>query len=548
MAYGGLGGLSDNYQTPEVMNGTAAAQAAGSTAPAMPPAPLPAVQPTLPAAPPPQQNDGGLPSWEGNPLGRIGFILSSAAAGLQGRELPIVEVRRQQAAQRQQALQTLSATMTLSEHLNEMDPSTANQFLAANQQTLADAGIPLDALKQASSASPEMKANAELLVNGPETYATLASLAGSPDPRKVLKFAETDIGKQIIGSAASDSVLGKHKAFMSALEEGGHGEDLRAAMADKVLTPEEYVHLAGLFPKDSPFYTNLAEKNQILTNEGLQQSLGITPTDVAKSQQNALFANQLQQGNLALEHKYRLSERQAPAAPELIQLQNARDAATDPKRKAEIQALIDKTTTSGGGQQDYVNVMGGDGKVQSYIKGTPEAVAAVKTPGSRVVGATLTGQNVTEAQRRNDSLYSVTATALPVALENFDALTKTGAQILARGGDAGFAMQTPEYQKAENAVKTIVRNYLYSVSGQNATEGEVAAQTSILMPRMGEDPSSVALKKQQLSTYVQAIKMGGSSSASAPDTGVGTATSPPPPATDGSTKKWKIVNGVLVPD
>lgn len=53
----------------------------------------------------------GAPSFQNNPLGAIGLVLSNFSAGLRGDELPTERIRRDMLAQRQVELQQLRATM-----------------------------------------------------------------------------------------------------------------------------------------------------------------------------------------------------------------------------------------------------------------------------------------------------------------------------------------------------------------------------------------------------------------------------------------------------
>lgn len=161
-------------------------------------------------------------------------------------------------------------------------------------------------------------------------------------------------------------------------------------------------------------------------------------------------------------------------------------------------------------------------------------------PGSgtwdKLGGSKPTG--TTEAVRRNKQLYSVVAPEVDNLLGNdktpgkFDALSGTSNQLLDAGGglvrsmtgvDPSNYATSGAYQSAKNSIKVIVANYLYSVSGATATPGEVENQVSVLLPKLGEDPTSVAEKKQRIQTMVEAIKH-----AAMVEDAPGGATIPPP--------------------
>jgi len=161
----------------------------------------------------------------------------------------------------------------------------------------------------------------------------------------------------------------------------------------------------------------------------------------------------------------------------------------------------------GGGSVEYTNVMNDKGQVQAYIKGSPEADAAVKTPGSRVVGATLTGTgaNVTEQQRRAQMQYSVVQPEAATLAKTWPALSDQMGQLINKGGNATNFLQGGDYQRARNAVRTIVASWLYVSSGATANPGEVETQTEALMPQFGDDASTVADKQRRIQTYIDSI-------------------------------------------
>ncbi|TPM33738.1 hypothetical protein FJ955_03080 [Mesorhizobium sp. B2-2-2] len=128
----------------------------------------------------------------------------------------------------------------------------------------------------------------------------------------------------------------------------------------------------------------------------------------------------------------------------------------------------------------------------------------------------------TEAQARNQQLYQVAAPELKIVEDNFSALSNLPDQAwnAIPGGDNYGAnyMQTPEFQRANNSLRTIIATYLYSTSGATANPGEVANQASILMPKPGEAPASVKDKLARVRTMVDAIRTatGGGQAGAAP--------------------------------
>lgn len=116
---------------------------------------------------------------------------------------------------------------------------------------------------------------------------------------------------------------------------------------------------------------------------------------------------------------------------------------------------------------------------------------------------------LSEAERKNQSLFSVIKPELQVVEDNYDALTDTKNQAYSKLPFSEFAT-TPEYQKAANSLQTIVSSYLYSVSGATATPEEVRKQTDILTPRPGESKESIENKKRRVRTMVNAVAQAGS--------------------------------------
>ncbi|WP_197901952.1 hypothetical protein [Rhizobium favelukesii] len=141
----------------------------------------------------------------------------------------------------------------------------------------------------------------------------------------------------------------------------------------------------------------------------------------------------------------------------------------------------------------------------------PQATDAVSSNNAGIIP--LTGGKpqklLSEAERKNQSLFSVIKPELKTVEDNYDALSELGNQAYSKLPFSEFAT-TPEYQKAANSLQTIVSSYLYSVSGATATPEEVRKQTDILTPRPGESKESIDNKKRRVRTMVNAVAQAGS--------------------------------------
>lgn len=130
-----------------------------------------------------------------------------------------------------------------------------------------------------------------------------------------------------------------------------------------------------------------------------------------------------------------------------------------------------------------------------------------------------TSKPPTEGQRRNTQLSTVAEPLLKSVEENWAALTDPGNQMVGANtplGAPGFALTTPEYQKAQNAIRTIAQSYLYSVSGAAATDAETQKIVESVTPRFGESEASANEKKALLRRMVESIKAAGGGSATSP--------------------------------
>lgn len=122
----------------------------------------------------------------------------------------------------------------------------------------------------------------------------------------------------------------------------------------------------------------------------------------------------------------------------------------------------------------------------------------------------------TDAQRRAGSLYSVVEPDAKLLLGTdpsnpgiFDALGDGGSQVwnAGIGGIAPFrGLASQDYQKATDAVTSIVQSYMYVTSGASAPAEEVSKNVALLTPQFGDSKERKEEKKRRLATYVDAIR------------------------------------------
>jgi hypothetical protein len=113
----------------------------------------------------------------------------------------------------------------------------------------------------------------------------------------------------------------------------------------------------------------------------------------------------------------------------------------------------------------------------------------------------------TAAAAQAQYLYGIAQPELPIVEETFPALTELGNQIAARGGDATYWATSPEYQRASNALRVIIQNYLYSVTGAAAPQGEVDNWFNSVMPRIGESAPAIADKLQRVRNMIEQMRV-----------------------------------------
>jgi len=115
----------------------------------------------------------------------------------------------------------------------------------------------------------------------------------------------------------------------------------------------------------------------------------------------------------------------------------------------------------------------------------------------------------TEDMLKNRQLLSVVSPQLTILDTTFADLAKPENQIgagLTPEKYQNYAV-SPGYQRARDALRTVISSYLYSVSGATANPGEVETQTDILMPKLGEDATTTADKRARIKLMADAIKI-----------------------------------------
>jgi hypothetical protein len=157
---------------------------------------------------------------------------------------------------------------------------------------------------------------------------------------------------------------------------------------------------------------------------------------------------------------------------------------------------------------------------QGGVAGAAQPVApAAGSPAAPVggggVGTPITGpkttkpEKPTEAEARNEGLLKVVEKELPVLMETFKSLGEPRNLI----GDAagrrlgGYrGLTTESYQRGHDALKSLAKSYLYSVSGAAASDKETEDLAMQAMPRPGEGDAARQAKLDRVNTWVEAIR------------------------------------------
>lgn len=132
------------------------------------------------------------------------------------------------------------------------------------------------------------------------------------------------------------------------------------------------------------------------------------------------------------------------------------------------------------------------------------------------------GKGQTEDVRKTQELHQMASADLQTAMQDYDALGSTWAQLKAKL-PFGNVLQSEPYQRAENAARSIISSYLYSVSGAQITEAELQRQLQMVMPALGDSVGTKADKRARMQRMVEAlaarggIKMDGTAGAAKDD-------------------------------
>lgn len=139
------------------------------------------------------------------------------------------------------------------------------------------------------------------------------------------------------------------------------------------------------------------------------------------------------------------------------------------------------------------------------------AGASLMKPSGEVLGTAPPNPGAgkpTEAAVRNGQLFSVAAPELGIVNQTFGSLADPTNQIIGKAGLPGNLVASAPYQRARGAISTIIATYLYSVSGATANPGEVANQTEILTPKLGDKADVIRDKLERVNRMVNSIKIG----------------------------------------
>lgn len=154
---------------------------------------------------------------------------------------------------------------------------------------------------------------------------------------------------------------------------------------------------------------------------------------------------------------------------------------------------------------------------------TPAPGPAPASPNGVKSGAAIPGTTKppNEAQQRNRQLYAVVQPELATIEQNFSALSDPNNQAWSHLPIGAEYMTSPEFQRAQNSINTIIASYLYSVSGATASPAEVEKQAAVLTPKLGESKQSIDDKLARIRTMVDAIKNNRGDNADEPSGDVG---------------------------
>lgn len=131
----------------------------------------------------------------------------------------------------------------------------------------------------------------------------------------------------------------------------------------------------------------------------------------------------------------------------------------------------------------------------------------VPTQGPGVIPGT---QPFNESQSRATDLASMAIPDLATAVASYPALANPrdmALQALSNIDPTGIAhgQQSPEYQRAYSATRSVISNLLYTVSGAAIGDKELERKIDDLMPQLGDKPPVISDKMNRLGNYVMSI-------------------------------------------
>lgn len=120
----------------------------------------------------------------------------------------------------------------------------------------------------------------------------------------------------------------------------------------------------------------------------------------------------------------------------------------------------------------------------------------------------------TESQIKGEAILAGTKGSIQPALNNFGELSdwrNTSANTLNAlplgiGSGLARALKSTKGQVGEDAVRNIVTNYIYALSGAQAPETEVQRNMALVMPNMTDGAEAIAAKKARLGDMIETLK------------------------------------------
>lgn len=150
---------------------------------------------------------------------------------------------------------------------------------------------------------------------------------------------------------------------------------------------------------------------------------------------------------------------------------------------------------------EYKNV-NENGKVSTLPVG-PQLDAAIAR------GAVITGTTtqLTEAQSKAGMQFAISKQANAKLDKVEQVLTSPTDHIASQFGTIGNYAKSDEYQQAEQAARAMAEMFLRATTGAAATEPEIERVKQTILPQPGNDPGTIAQKKQQRQLIVETLRL-----------------------------------------